>query len=293
MTPNPLTPSPRRPSFNVSLRLAAQSVALDRRTLRMTGLSLTSRWRLIASKAKAIVTLSGGRPATMQVGSLQLAVENTNEVGTIQSSICDVHDDVLPDVFDTEAPVVIDVGANIGQFSSAVLLFAPRATVLAIEPDPVVHARLAANLSGASGVTTSCSAAGAVRAVLPLGRAALAVMSTLRQDGLSGYDIVGSVDVQVERLDVLTEGFPAVNLLKIDVEGFEIEALLGAPELLKRTRFLLIELGLGRDPSRPNLDVLAALRDVCPRSRIVRFGRPLGDPQRPMCQDVLLELWPT
>ncbi|MEO7268143.1 MAG: FkbM family methyltransferase [Knoellia sp.] len=259
----------------------------------MTGLPRASRWALIAAKAKALAALAARRPATMQVGSLLMAVETTNDVGTIQSSICDVHDDVLPDVFDTDSPVVIDVGANIGQFSSAVLLFAPAATVLAIEPDPVVHDRLAANLAGAQGVRTSCSAAGAVRGVLPLGRAALAVMSTLRQDALSGYDIVGSVDVQVERLDVLAEAYPAVDLLKIDVEGFEIEALQGSHELLTRTRFLLIELGLGRDPARPNLDVLAAIREVCPRSRIVRFGRALGDPDRPLCQDVLLELWPS
>lgn len=258
----------------------------------MSGLPLKARWALITSKAKALGALAARSPATMQVGSLQLSVENTNEVGTIQSSICDVHDDVLPDVLDTDTPVVIDVGANIGQFSSAVLLFAPSATILAIEPDPVVHARLADNLFGAAGVTTSCSAAGAARGVLPLGRAALAVMSTLRQDALSGYDIVGSVDVRVERLDDLTKDHPAVDLLKIDVEGFEIEALEGAPELLGKSRFLLIELGLGRDPSRPNLDVLAAIREICPRSRIVRFGRPLGDPQQPLCQDVLLELWP-
>lgn len=285
--------SRRRRNVPASLALASQSVALDRRTLALARLPWSARRRLITAKAKALMALAAGTSGRMHVGCLTLDVENTNEVGTIQSSICDVHDDVLSEVLDGESPVVIDVGANIGQFSAAVLLFVPHATVLAIEPDPDVHKRLAANLSSAAGVTTTCYAAGSVQGVLPLGRAALAVMSTLRQDALDGYDIVETVDVVVEQLDVLTENYPAVDLLKIDVEGFEIEALQGATELLKRTRFLLIELGLGRDPSRPNLDVLAAIRDVCPRSRIVRFGRPLGDPQHPLCQDVLLELWPT
>lgn len=277
------------------MTLAGQSLGLDRRTLALTALPRLVRWRVMAAKTRAIAGLARSGRAEMTVGRLNLTVRSTNEVGTIQSSICDVHDDIVCAgvLGDAESPVVVDVGANIGQFSAAVLLFAPDASILAVEPDPDVHARLSAHLASANGVRTVCAAAGADAGTAPLHRAALPVMSTLRTDGLSGYELVGTVDVDVVTLDELTRDVPAVDLLKVDVEGFELEALQGAQALLRRTRFLLVELGLGREQSRGNLDVLAAVQRACPDSRIVRFGRPLGDPAAPLCQDVLLELWPT
>ncbi|WP_353953640.1 FkbM family methyltransferase [Knoellia sp. S7-12] len=282
----------RRGAATVALGMTVQSTALDRRTLSLAALPVSARWHLLRSKAGALALLAFGKSATMHVGALRLAVQTTNDVGTLQSSVCDVHDDVVLEVLSKDRPVIVDVGANIGQFSAAVLLFAPTASILAIEPDPEIHTRLAANLAAATSVTTACAAAGARHDILPLGRAVLPVMSTLRRDGLAGYDIVGTVDVEVSPLDDLTEAVGEVDLLKIDVEGFELEALQGAHALMRRTRFLLIELGLARDTSRSNLDVLEAIRAVCPRARVVRFGRPLGDARRPLCQDVLLELWP-
>lgn len=277
------------------MTLAGQSLALDRRTLALAALSPRARGRLVSAKARALVGLARSGRAEMTVGALRLTVHTTNEVGTVQSSICDVHDDVVRAgaLGGVASPVVVDVGANIGQFSAAVLLFAPRASILAVEPDPDVHARLAAHLAEAPYVRTACVAAGAEAGTVPLQRAALPVMSTLRTDGLSGYDVVGTVDVEVVTLDELTRDIPVVQLLKIDVEGFEREVLQGAQDLLRRSRFLLIELGLGREQSRGNLDVLTAVQQVCPDARIVRFGRPLGDPDDPLCQDVLLELWPS
>jgi FkbM family methyltransferase len=270
-------------------------LALDRRTLSLASLPRRGRWQVVTAKTRALAGVVRSGRAEMTVGRVTLTVHTTNEVGTIQSSICDVHDDLVRAgvLGDGDFPVVVDVGANIGQFSTAVLLFAPRASILAVEPDPDVHARLAAHLATAHHVRTACVAAGAATRTMPLQRAALPVMSTLRTDGLRGHDVVGTVDVQVVTLDELTHDVPAVDLLKIDVEGFELEVLRGARAVMRRTRFLLVELGLGREQSRGNLDVLAAARQVCPDARIVRFGRPLGEPAAPLCQDVLLELWPT
>ncbi len=281
--------------MNAAMTLARQSLSLDGRTLGLSSLAPRARWQVITAKARALAGLARAGRAEMTVGRLTLTVRTTNEVGTIQSSICDVHDDVICAgvLGDGGSPVVVDVGANIGQFSAAVLLFAPNASILALEPDPEVHARLAAHLSIPHDVRTACVAAGADAGRVPLQRAALPVMSTLRTDGLSGYDLVGTVEVEVVTLDELTEGLTAVDLLKIDVEGYELEVLHGAQSLLRRTRFLLVELGLGREQSRDNLDVFAAVQTACPDARIVRFGRPLGDPAAPLCQDVLLELWPT
>jgi FkbM family methyltransferase len=276
------------------MTLVGQSLALDRRTLLLTSLPPRARWKLVTAKARALAGVARAGQGEMTIGRQTLTVRTVNEVGTIQSSICDVHDDLVRTgiLRDPGSPVVVDVGANIGQFSTAVLLFAPDASILAVEPDPEVHARLADHLSTGCDVRTVCAAAGPGAGRLALQRAALPVMSTLRTDGLSGYDLIGTVDVEVRTLDELTQDVPAVDLLKIDVEGFELEVLRGARSVLARTRFLLVELGLGREQSRGNLDVLAAVQQACPDARIIRFGRPLGDPAAPLCQDVLLELWP-
>jgi FkbM family methyltransferase len=281
-------------AVRAAMSLAGQSLGLDRRTLGLGSLTPRARWRVFGAKARALTGLARFGQAEMPVGRVRLTVRTTNEVGTIQSSICDVHDDVICAgvLGGKDSPVVVDVGANIGQFSAAILLFAPEAAILAVEPDPDVHARLATHLATAQGVRTACVAAGAEERRVPLQRAALPVMSTLRTDGLAGYDLVGTVEVDVVTLDELTRHLPAVDLLKVDVEGYELEVMRGAQSLLHRTRFLLVELGLGREQSRDNLDVFAAVRTACPDARIVRFGRPLGDPAAPLCQDVLLELWP-
>ena len=104
-----------------------------------------------------------------------------------------------------------------------------------------------------------------------------------------GYD-GSAVTVPVWRLDdVLRAESLAIDVLKIDVEGSEYDVILGATRTLRRCRYVLLELGLKRDSSRRNLELLSYIKHVVPSAPIVRFGRPLGG-HEPLCQDVLLRL---
>ena len=58
----------------------------------------------------------------------------------------------------------------------------------------------------------------------------------------------------------------------------------------RRRRRDELEVGLGRESSGANLEALALVRSIVPGARIVRFGRPLGGADAPICQDVLIAL---
>ena len=134
---------------------------------------------------------------------------------------------------------VIDAGANIGYMS---LLFAgrvgPHGIVHSFEPHPEVGATLEANVARAAArrvVVHHCALGGA------RGEASLFESDyfAINQGTASIANVPAEADaphsrrhqVSVERLDDL---FPdeSFTLMKVDVEGFELEVLKGAAELL-------------------------------------------------------------
>jgi FkbM family methyltransferase len=141
---------------------------------------------------------------------------------------------------------IVDVGANVGQFS----LFAshrwPAATIHAFEPLPDQAERFAA-VHG-SRVTLHRCALGESPASLPIHVASRKDSSSLlplgqRQKSMFGMDEVDQIEVPVKRLDAVlkTADLPQASLLKVDVQGFEYEVLRGAGELLRHFSHIYVE----------------------------------------------------
>jgi FkbM family methyltransferase len=138
---------------------------------------------------------------------------------------------------------VVDAGANIGAFSVlAARLIGADGRLIAIEMTPGTAARLRANLARndvAAEVVEAALAATSGQTVTAAidptkgGQATLALAHTL--------DRPQTFSVVTRTLDELTADLGRIDLLKLDIEGAELDALRGASQMLKRTRAIIFE----------------------------------------------------
>jgi FkbM family methyltransferase len=128
----------------------------------------------------------------------------------------------------------LDVGACHGVFALAFAQGRPDARALALEPSPPAHRILADNLgrNGLQNVILKPVAAGAVP-----GRVRMRQVWHHLEAVPDAEDGEGLVDLPVETVDDLCArlGFRP-DLMKIDVEGYELAVLVGARETLARER---------------------------------------------------------
>jgi FkbM family methyltransferase len=102
-------------------------------------------------------------------------------------------------------------------------------TIIALEPDPATFARLSVNVAALDRAVPMNAAAGARRGTIPF-VASGALSSHAVSAGAQGIAAGGPlVDVEVVTLDELA---PRPTYVKMDIEGFEHEALAGARALL-------------------------------------------------------------
>lgn len=132
--------------------------------------------------------------------------------------------------------VVIDVGANIGQLSLiAADVVGTSGHVYAFEPHPRTFKFLEGNLilNKTRNVTATRAAIGETVGTLRL--------SDGFQDDGNRVECRGAVVVPVQSLDSIPFSESAIDLLKIDVEGFELFVLKGAANVLSRVKCVLLE----------------------------------------------------
>jgi FkbM family methyltransferase len=146
--------------------------------------------------------------------------------------------------------VVIDGGAYIGDFSSQMSRRFPAARVHAFEPTPDSHAKLQAHVGSIATVTTHRMALGskAGEARLHLNNSPLT--NSLRPNAATNEryfgDLVATqaeVSVAVTRLDEFcaAQGIDRIDILKLDLQGNELDALHGLGDLIRRVGVLLVE----------------------------------------------------
>lgn len=144
---------------------------------------------------------------------------------------------------------VVDVGANRGQFALLALSLFPDAHVHAFEPTPKPLRRLRAWAAGEPRLTLHALALGSAAGEVLMHLSLADDNSSLKQPTgrqLAEYPstpMVGSMMVPLARLDrVLSPpDLPRPCLLKIDVQGHELEVLRGCGALLDRIDHVLVE----------------------------------------------------
>jgi FkbM family methyltransferase len=155
----------------------------------------------------------------------------------------------------TRADIVLDVGANIGQFGDQLLSLGYRGKLVSFEAIPSVHARLQqhARSRSASWMVAPCAALGSERGTIDINISANVLSSSvlpMREAHVLAAPTSNYVDrqtVAMARLDELARPWVSQTarlVIKIDTQGYELEVLKGAADLLPQTCGLQVELSL-------------------------------------------------
>jgi FkbM family methyltransferase len=178
------------------------------------------------------------------------------EVRRLQSSNSDYQ--VLKDVLRASgADVVLDIGANLGQFAQLVFDVGFKGTVVSFEAQPEVHRELLkrARMRSVPGkwIVADCSALGSTSGTIEMNIAGNSLSSSLlpmraaHAEAAPASRYISKKLVKLERLDdAAARVVPADAslFLKIDTQGYEREVLEGATRLLERTVAVQLELSL-------------------------------------------------
>jgi FkbM family methyltransferase len=165
--------------------------------------------------------------------------------------------------------VVLDVGANAGQYARRLRADGYTGTIVSFEPLRDAYEQLRAAANGDPGWQTINVALGEAPAVATMNVSANSYsssflpLSVTTVDAAPDAEYVGTESVTVTALDLLD--LPSgTTMLKADVQGYEPAVLRGAPALLRTVEVIELELSLV-----PNYDgqelapaVCALLRDL-------------------------------
>jgi FkbM family methyltransferase len=176
--------------------------------------------------------------------------------------------------------VFFDVGANIGEVSEALLPLASR--VVAIEPDPESYAILTQRLGErAICVPALIGPDGAQRTFLTNTIASKSSTSVAPGEEPPGHDYLKRSTMHSVSLDTIAAKHGMPNLVKIDVEGFEMAVLQSASNILASRPTVVMEFNtlclsnFGRVNPRAAIDTLMS---IFPKIEVItQEGRKLLD----------------
>ena len=143
-------------------------------------------------------------------------------------------------------PLIIDGGANLGSITDALLGYYPSAAIHAFEPIPHLADALRIKYALRPNVVIHAKALGAGPKKLKfhqlnnIDASSFLNPSEIKKKYL-GHQVDVSVELAVEqvRLDDVVDG--GIDILKLDLQGYELEALKGAERSLPSTKLILIE----------------------------------------------------
>lgn len=201
--------------------------------------------------------------------------------------------DLLPDGALSGADCILDVGANVGDWTAELLEFCPPARIICVEPEPSLATGLRRRFADRPGVTVSPHAVGAREGTAAFTLMKDPVLNSLRHptaEMTANYAETGireTIEVKVLPLDAIVPADARIRLLKIDVQGFEREVLSGATDTLSRTDYVMIEVNFQPhyegEAGFFELDSIMQQHGFC----IGNYSRPRGGQREALYADVL------
>ena len=159
---------------------------------------------------------------------------------------------------------IVDGGANVGEFAKLAASIFPAATVHLVEPQPACREALA-KLARNNRFRLHAVALGAEDASIDLAIDPAGVTTGAHVLPDAKLPIgVGHVRVPVARLDTLLAAEIVTEdrcLLKLDLQGWELEALKGAERILDKIEVILTEVSFFAQAYEPSIEALVHFLD--------------------------------
>lgn len=147
---------------------------------------------------------------------------------------------------------VFDVGANFGQTALRFVDAFPSATIFSFEPVPQSFKKLSDAVQAQHRVRPINTAMGDKTGSIAINLAAIPGSNSI----LLSKSGAGSIDVAVDTVDsfAAANAIENIDLLKIDVEGYELQVLKGAERMLSegKVRYIYAECVLSPDTVEPH-----------------------------------------
>lgn len=191
--------------------------------------------------------------------------------------------------------LVIDVGANRGQFALLARHLWPNARIASFEPLPDAGATCRSAMAGDEGFTffdaavASASGTSTINvtseddssSLLPLGE---------EHQRLYGSKVAAKLTVRMDRMAAFIESSscPESCLMKIDTQGYELEVLKGSEELFPRVSHIYAELSFVElYAGQPLASEVISYLDTKGYELTGVFNTALDDAERPVQADML------
>jgi FkbM family methyltransferase len=153
---------------------------------------------------------------------------------------------VLPRILSgIEEPVILDIGANIGEYSIAIASAFPACRCYALEPNPITFERLTLNTKTKLNVFPLNYGAGSQKQHVTLfvyksdsstSHASL-YMDVFTQCHMQNELDIEQISCAIEKIDSLIESHiipdDVIHFIKIDTEGHELQGLIGAFDAIR------------------------------------------------------------
>ena len=138
----------------------------------------------------------------------------------------------------------IDVGCHKGEILDLFLEASPNGKHYGFEPIPSFYNELLEKYKGKASILNCALSSAEGQKQFHFIKSNPAYSGFKKRELPSDDEVIEQLNVQCKRLDSFD--LPPIDMIKIDVEGAELEVMLGAEEVLKKDRPLLVfEHGLG------------------------------------------------
>ena len=158
-----------------------------------------------------------------------------SNVSRVLLDVPNIHDGDVAEILSLVNPgsVYIDIGANIGTTTLPISKCVKKMLSIEAHPDTVYYLRENIKLNGYTNIDVLQVAVGEACGTVNF--------SDSKTDDINKVSYSGGLVVPMLTLDDIARDIPFIDLIKIDVEGYEKFVLMGAKNTLAKTRALYIE----------------------------------------------------